>query len=130
MPAPAPHPLEGHPTVMNLLSALRATETGAAAVEYGLIVCLVAVAVIGVVGAFGTEVAQWFESSSTAVTAPKWRATPLKRTAHPFADATGWAAKVSCGRVCTDMTGAPEVRSRLPLSRGGARPGRRYHPLA
>src|SRR3712207_1639311 len=59
--------------------------------------------------------------SSTALTAPKWRATPRKRTALPFADATGWAATASCGRVCTDMTGAPEVSS-ASLSRGGARP--------
>src|SRR4051812_12502387 len=58
---------------------------------------------------------------STALTEPKWRSTPEKRTAQPFADATGCTATVSCGRVCTDMRFAPKDDSLGLLGfKGGA----------
>jgi pilus assembly protein Flp/PilA len=46
---------------------LRREETGATAVEYGLIVGLIAVVIIGAVFTLGGSIAQWFTDINTAI---------------------------------------------------------------
>lgn len=48
---------------------LRRDETGATAVEYGLIVGLIAVAIIGAVALLGTNLKDWFDSINTQIAA-------------------------------------------------------------
>lgn len=46
---------------------LRREQTGATAVEYGLIVGLIAVVIIGAVFALGGHIKDWFDSINTAI---------------------------------------------------------------
>jgi len=50
------------------LSDLIRSEEGATAVEYGLIIAVVAVALIGILNSFGGELGQWFGSLADTVT--------------------------------------------------------------
>ena len=47
---------------------LRREERGATAVEYGLIVGLIAVVIIGAVFALGGNIAKWFNDINTGIT--------------------------------------------------------------
>lgn len=48
--------------MLKLLTKLKTNESGATAIEYGLIAALVAVAIIGVVGTVGDELFTTFET--------------------------------------------------------------------
>ncbi len=54
---------------MNLLRALLKDETGATAIEYGLIAALVSVGIIGVLGLLGDELFATFEEVKNGVAA-------------------------------------------------------------
>jgi len=52
--------LKEGPAMLNLLSRLRHDETGATAIEYGLIASLIAVVIIGAVTTVGTSLSTTF----------------------------------------------------------------------
>jgi pilus assembly protein Flp/PilA len=54
-----------------LFKRFMADESGATAIEYGLIAALIALAIIGAVGALGTQLNATFEGLSGAVTGIK-----------------------------------------------------------
>jgi pilus assembly protein Flp/PilA len=67
----------GHPRVslkmetdMNLISRFVRDESGATAIEYGLIASLIAVVIIGAVSAVGTSLTATFTRVSTGLTTP------------------------------------------------------------
>lgn len=51
-----------------LIARFRKNESGATAIEYGLIAALISVAIIGGASTLGTDIAQKFRDISTAVT--------------------------------------------------------------
>ena len=53
--------------MLNLLSRLRRDETGATAIEYGLIAGLIAVVIIGAVTTVGTTLSSKFNAIATAL---------------------------------------------------------------
>jgi pilus assembly protein Flp/PilA len=52
---------------MNLISRFIRDESGATAIEYGLIAALIAVVIIGVLGTVGTNLSTKFAAVSTAL---------------------------------------------------------------
>jgi pilus assembly protein Flp/PilA len=58
------------PMMKNLVARLLKDESGATAIEYGLIAAGIAVAIVAVVGATGTELKGSFDKVKTAVTPP------------------------------------------------------------
>ena len=52
---------------MNLIKKFIREEDGASAVEYGLLVALIAVVIIGAVTALGTSISGTFKDASTAI---------------------------------------------------------------
>ena len=53
---------------MNFIKNFIAEEDGVTAIEYGLIAALIAVAIVGVVSAVGTDLGKVFEKISTNLT--------------------------------------------------------------
>lgn len=51
----------------NLLNRFAKDESGATAIEYGLIAALIAVAIIGTVGALGSKISDKFQEVTTAM---------------------------------------------------------------
>ena len=74
----ATHELEGTPDMLKAysriqarLNSLRTEEEGATAVEYGLIVALIAAIIVGIVATLGTQIAAAFQTVVDALpTAP------------------------------------------------------------
>jgi pilus assembly protein Flp/PilA len=57
-------------TMPNLISRFIRDETGATAIEYGLIAALIAIVIIGVVRNVGTSLSTTFNSVKTGLTTP------------------------------------------------------------
>lgn len=53
--------------MLKLLSALKSNQSGATAIEYGLIAALIAVAIIAIVGAVGTDLTATFTDVSNGL---------------------------------------------------------------
>jgi len=54
--------------LMYLKARLSTTERGAAAVEYGMLVALIAAVIVGIVGLLGTQVTAAFQAVSDGIT--------------------------------------------------------------
>ena len=67
-----PTALKLHPRVVN---KLQHDEAGATAIEYGLLLGLVAIAIIATLGIFGTEMVEMFAAWNTAVSEAADKAT-------------------------------------------------------
>ncbi|MCZ7525579.1 MAG: Flp family type IVb pilin [Acidimicrobiia bacterium] len=53
--------------IQTLLASLRRDEAGATAVEYGMMVALIAAVIVGIVGTLGGQVADAFQTIVTAL---------------------------------------------------------------
>jgi len=57
--------------MLSRLHAIRGSEQGATAVEYALMVALIAIAIIGAVSFLGTEIGNAFQKSGNSLTPTK-----------------------------------------------------------